>query len=187
MKPWGILFVCIWPAGNLKKVWRFQFWRKMTCCLKTCLCLSLSLCPCWPTWCWSSLSWPTWTSAGTDTTPCHKAAPGPPPCNTLTSPRPHSQPSLPVYPKLWRYKSGSGSSNPDRPDTIKLKTLTNNPILFVFYPVQVLDLSNNDLKNFSQALPALRELHLTGNKFLRLPSGSLFPNLQTLTIQVRMN
>ncbi|XP_073331011.1 toll-like receptor 2 [Pagrus major] len=49
--------------------------------------------------------------------------------------------------------------------------------------LKVLDLSNNDLRNFSQALPALRELHLSGNKFLRLPSGSLFPNLQTLTIQ----
>lgn len=101
----------------------------MTCCLKTCLCLSLSLFPCWPTWCWSSPSWPTWMLAGTDTTPCHRAAPGPPPCDTWTSPGRHSQPSPPVYPKLWRYKSGSSSSNPDRPDTIKQKTLTDNPLL----------------------------------------------------------
>lgn len=54
-----------------------------------------------------------------------------------------------------------------------------------FYFYQVLDLSNNDLKGFSLLLPALRELHLSGNKILRLPSGGLFPNLQTLTIQVK--
>lgn len=51
--------------------------------------------------------------------------------------------------------------------------------------VQVLDLSLNDLKHFSVVLPALRELHLSGNKFLQLPPGWLFPNLQTLTVQVR--
>lgn len=49
--------------------------------------------------------------------------------------------------------------------------------------LEVLDLSNNDLKNFMLVLPALRELHLSGNKLLRLPPGWLFPNLQTLTIQ----
>ncbi|KAM7366627.1 hypothetical protein PAMP_016048 [Pampus punctatissimus] len=49
--------------------------------------------------------------------------------------------------------------------------------------LEVLDLSNNDLKVFILALPALRELHLSGNKFLGLPNGRLFPNLQTLTIQ----
>ncbi|XP_044039837.1 toll-like receptor 2 type-2 [Siniperca chuatsi] len=49
--------------------------------------------------------------------------------------------------------------------------------------LEVLDLSNNDLKGFILALPALRELHLSGNKFLRLPPGWLFPSLQTLTIQ----
>uniref|UniRef100_UPI0037E815B9 toll-like receptor 2 type-1 n=1 Tax=Semicossyphus pulcher TaxID=241346 RepID=UPI0037E815B9 len=49
--------------------------------------------------------------------------------------------------------------------------------------LEVLDLSNNDLKSFSLFLPVLRELHLSGNKILSLPLGSLFPNLQTLTIQ----
>lgn len=34
-------------------------------------------------------------------------------------------------------------------------------------------------------LPALTELHLSGNKFLHLPAGCFFPNLHTLTIQVR--
>lgn len=51
--------------------------------------------------------------------------------------------------------------------------------------VQVLDLSNNDLRDLVLALPALRELHLSGNKLLRLPAGCFFPSLHTLTIQVR--
>lgn len=51
--------------------------------------------------------------------------------------------------------------------------------------VQVLDLSYNDLRNFVLFLPELRELHLSGNKFLQLPPGGFFPNLHTLTIQVR--
>ncbi|XP_070849082.1 toll-like receptor 2 [Chaetodon trifascialis] len=49
--------------------------------------------------------------------------------------------------------------------------------------LEVLDLSNNDLSQFTVLLPALRELHLSGNKFLRLPLGQLFPQLQTLIIQ----
>nr|XP_046236027.1 toll-like receptor 2 isoform X2 [Scatophagus argus] len=49
--------------------------------------------------------------------------------------------------------------------------------------LEVLDLSNNDLNDFMLLLPALTELHLSGNKFLQLPPGWLFPNLQTLTIQ----
>ncbi|XP_035849708.1 toll-like receptor 2 type-2 [Sander lucioperca] len=49
--------------------------------------------------------------------------------------------------------------------------------------LEVLDLSNNDLNDFILILPALRELHLSGNKLLKLPPGWLFPNLQTLTIQ----
>ncbi|XP_010778178.1 toll-like receptor 2, partial [Notothenia coriiceps] len=53
--------------------------------------------------------------------------------------------------------------------------------------LEVLDLSNNDLKAFILILPALRELHLSGNKILSLPPGWMFPNLQTLTIQVRTN
>ncbi|XP_054863466.1 toll-like receptor 2 isoform X1 [Amphiprion ocellaris] len=48
--------------------------------------------------------------------------------------------------------------------------------------LEVLDLSNNNLRGFTQHLPVLRELHLSGNKFLSLPPGQLFPNLQTLTI-----
>lgn len=60
--------------------------------------------------------------------------------------------------------------------------------VYVFYfCVQVLDLSHNNLKDFLLVLPALRELHLSGNKLLRLPAGWLFPNLQTLSIQVRTN
>ncbi|XP_041635751.1 toll-like receptor 2 type-2 [Cheilinus undulatus] len=49
--------------------------------------------------------------------------------------------------------------------------------------LEVLDLSNNDLKSFSLDLPVLRELYLSGNKILSLPNGQLFPNLQTLIIQ----
>ncbi|XP_037540449.1 toll-like receptor 2 [Nematolebias whitei] len=49
--------------------------------------------------------------------------------------------------------------------------------------LEVLDLSFNDLKCFNVVLPILIELHLSGNKFLRLLAGRLFPNLQTLTIQ----
>ncbi|XP_054876264.1 toll-like receptor 2 type-2 [Poeciliopsis prolifica] len=49
--------------------------------------------------------------------------------------------------------------------------------------LEVLDLSYNDLKEFALTLPILRELHLCGNKFLRLPAGGAFPNLQTLMIQ----
>ncbi|KAM4564366.1 toll-like receptor 2 type-2 [Fundulus diaphanus] len=49
--------------------------------------------------------------------------------------------------------------------------------------LQVLDLSYNELKEFVLVLPFLRELHLSGNKFLRLPPGGSYPNLQTLTIQ----
>ncbi|XP_034412679.1 toll-like receptor 2 [Cyclopterus lumpus] len=49
--------------------------------------------------------------------------------------------------------------------------------------LEVLDLSNNDLQGFLLTLPALRELHLSGNRLLRLPPGRLFPNLKTLKIQ----
>lgn len=51
--------------------------------------------------------------------------------------------------------------------------------------VQVLDLSNNDLRELVLVLPVLRDLHLSGNKLLRLPAGGFFPSLLTLTIQVR--
>uniref|UniRef100_A0A3B5LQZ9 Toll-like receptor 2 n=1 Tax=Xiphophorus couchianus TaxID=32473 RepID=A0A3B5LQZ9_9TELE len=49
--------------------------------------------------------------------------------------------------------------------------------------LEVLDLSYNDLKEFVLTLPILRELHLSGNKFLRLPAGGPYHNLQTLMIQ----
>lgn len=54
-----------------------------------------------------------------------------------------------------------------------------------FHGFQVLDLSNNNLKDFRVILPSLRELHLSGNKFLRFPDGRLFQNLQMLEIQVQ--
>lgn len=60
-------------------------------------------------------------------------------------------------------------------------------IYVILTSLKVLDLSYNDLKEFVLAMPVLRELHLSGNKFLRLPAGWQFPNLQTLTIQVRKN
>ncbi|CAN9509364.1 unnamed protein product [Ophioblennius macclurei] len=49
--------------------------------------------------------------------------------------------------------------------------------------LQVLDLSHNHLRSFSLQLPVLTELHLSGNKLLCLPPGSLLPQLQTLTMQ----
>ncbi|KAM4611823.1 toll-like receptor 2 [Polymixia lowei] len=49
--------------------------------------------------------------------------------------------------------------------------------------LEVLDLSHNNLQAFPLALHALRELHLSGNKFRSLPHGWMFPNLQILTIQ----
>ncbi|XP_038163198.1 toll-like receptor 2 [Cyprinodon tularosa] len=49
--------------------------------------------------------------------------------------------------------------------------------------LEVLDMSYNNLKEFVLELPILRELHLSGNKFLRLPAGGYYPNLQTLKIQ----
>ncbi|MEQ2212474.1 hypothetical protein XENOCAPTIV_000129 [Xenoophorus captivus] len=57
-------------------------------------------------------------------------------------------------------------------------------IYFIRTSLKVLDLSYNDLKEFVLTLPILRELHLSGNKFLRLPAGGHYPNLQTLTIQL---
>lgn len=59
------------------------------------------------------------------------------------------------------------------------------PFSVCFFFVQVLDLSHNNLKEFLLVLPSLRYLNLSGNKLLRLPTGWLFPNLETLSIQVR--
>lgn len=53
--------------------------------------------------------------------------------------------------------------------------------------LQVLDLSRNNLLVFSLFLPLLKELNLSGNKLLALPSGAHLPNLQTLEVQVRTN
>ncbi|XP_059409595.1 LOW QUALITY PROTEIN: toll-like receptor 2 [Carassius carassius] len=47
----------------------------------------------------------------------------------------------------------------------------------------VLDLSENDLMVFNQRFPQLITLILTGNRFIKLPQGELFPTLQTLLIQ----
>uniref|UniRef100_A0A8C1N303 Toll-like receptor 2 n=1 Tax=Cyprinus carpio TaxID=7962 RepID=A0A8C1N303_CYPCA len=47
----------------------------------------------------------------------------------------------------------------------------------------VLDLSENDLMVFNQRFPQLITLILTGNRFIKLPQGELFPRLQTLLIQ----
>ncbi|XP_070978063.1 toll-like receptor 2 [Oncorhynchus clarkii lewisi] len=50
--------------------------------------------------------------------------------------------------------------------------------------LEILDLGHNDLTAFhSVALPALRELHLSGNKLMSLPPGWLFPSLEVLLIQ----
>ncbi|KAM3589997.1 uncharacterized protein V6R79_001613 [Siganus canaliculatus] len=74
------------------------------------------------------------------------------------------------WPSTLRYLNISGA---------KLTTVT--PCLPT--TLEVLDLSNNDLQEFLLPLPVLRELHLSGNKFLRLPSGLMFPNLQVLEVQ----
>ncbi|KAF0028941.1 hypothetical protein F2P81_018046 [Scophthalmus maximus] len=81
-----------------------------------------------------------------------------------------SMPDSCSWPSTLRHLNISGA---------KLTTIT--PCLPT--TLEVLDLSSNDLKGFTVALPVLRELHLSGNKFLRLPAGSLFPNLQTLSAQ----
>lgn len=49
--------------------------------------------------------------------------------------------------------------------------------------LMVLDLSENDLIVFNQRFPQLITLILTGNRFIKLPQGELFPRLQTLLIQ----
>nr|AJP16420.1 toll-like receptor 2 [Larimichthys crocea] len=81
-----------------------------------------------------------------------------------------SMPRACSWPSTLRYLNISGA---------KLETIT--PCLAT--TLEVLDLSNNDLKSFSLFLPALRELYLSGNKIQSLPSGWLLPNLQILTIQ----
>nr|WEW53051.1 toll-like receptor 2 [Platichthys stellatus] len=81
-----------------------------------------------------------------------------------------SMPRACSWPSTLRYLNISGA---------KLTSTT----LCLPTTLEVLDLSNNDLQGFTVALPVLRELHLSGNKFLRLPPGGSFPNLQTLTVQ----
>ncbi|XP_008301053.1 toll-like receptor 2 [Stegastes partitus] len=82
-----------------------------------------------------------------------------------------SMPSSCPWPSTLRYLNISGA-----------KLTTTTPCLPI--TLEVLDLSNNNLRGFTQRLPVLRELHLSGNKFLSLPPGQLFPSLQTLTIQL---
>ncbi|KAM6909413.1 toll-like receptor 2 [Xenentodon cancila] len=80
-----------------------------------------------------------------------------------------SMPSSCSWPSTLRYLNISMS-----------KLTTTTPCLPT--SLEVLDLSYNDLKDFKVPLPVLRELYLSGNKFLRLPSGHLLLNLRTLTI-----
>uniref|UniRef100_A0A3P9IGJ1 Toll-like receptor 2 n=1 Tax=Oryzias latipes TaxID=8090 RepID=A0A3P9IGJ1_ORYLA len=81
-----------------------------------------------------------------------------------------SMPSLCSWPFTLRYLNISRA---------KLTTVT----CCLPKTLELLDLSNNNLKDFRVTLPLLRELYLSGNKFLRFPDGNLFPNLQTLAIQ----
>ncbi|XP_061566803.1 toll-like receptor 2 [Cololabis saira] len=81
-----------------------------------------------------------------------------------------SMPSSCSWPSALRYLNISMS-----------KLTTTTPCLPT--SLEVLDLSYNDLRDFTVLLPVLRELYLSGNKFLRLPSGNLLVNLRTLTIQ----
>ncbi|XP_047441992.1 toll-like receptor 2 isoform X2 [Mugil cephalus] len=82
----------------------------------------------------------------------------------------NSMPQSCPWPSTLRYLNISGA-----------KLTTTTPCLPI--TLEILDLSNNDLKDFTQILPMLRELHLSGNKLLTLPDGSFFHSLQTLTIQ----
>ncbi|KAJ8362092.1 hypothetical protein AAFF_G00396750 [Aldrovandia affinis] len=49
--------------------------------------------------------------------------------------------------------------------------------------LHVLDLSDNDLTMFDIQLPSLKELHISGNKFMSLPPGRWFESLELLLIQ----
>ncbi|KAJ8351049.1 hypothetical protein AAFF_G00158530, partial [Aldrovandia affinis] len=49
--------------------------------------------------------------------------------------------------------------------------------------LHVLDLSDNDLTMFDIQLPSLKELHISGNKFMSLPPGRWFKSLELLLIQ----
>ncbi|KAI7811310.1 toll-like receptor 2 [Triplophysa rosa] len=73
------------------------------------------------------------------------------------------------------------------PVTLRFLNLSNTKLLRLTpclpSSLTVLDLSENDLKSFHQRLPKLTTLILTGNRFLNLPQGGLFPNLGTLLIQ----
>ncbi|XP_076863178.1 toll-like receptor 2 type-1 isoform X1 [Brachyhypopomus gauderio] len=53
------------------------------------------------------------------------------------------------------------------------------------HSLQILDLTDNDLATFFpfSTLPNLIELKLSGNKFIKLPEGKSFPNLEALFIQ----
>nr|XP_015200205.1 PREDICTED: toll-like receptor 2 [Lepisosteus oculatus]XP_015200206.1 PREDICTED: toll-like receptor 2 [Lepisosteus oculatus] len=48
--------------------------------------------------------------------------------------------------------------------------------------LHILDLSNNDLTVFTVKLPLLKELYVSGNKFMQMPDGRLVPSLEVLSI-----
>ncbi|XP_028840040.1 toll-like receptor 2 [Denticeps clupeoides] len=66
--------------------------------------------------------------------------------------------------------------------SVKLRTVT----ACLPRSLEILDLSNNDLTVFQQELAHLKELLLSGNKFMILPIGAFFPSLQGLYIQKNM-
>lgn len=49
--------------------------------------------------------------------------------------------------------------------------------------LEVLDVSHNNLKDFTLSLPHLQELYITNNKLIILPSVSLIPNVRVLIIR----
>lgn len=112
-----------------------------------------------------------------------------------------SMPTSCSWPSTLRYLNISRAKltivTPCLPKSLEVQSLGQRPenlpiekMLSIYLPLgslKVLDLSYNDLKEFVLTLPILRELHLSGNKFLRLPAGGPYPNLQTLMIQVKTN
>ncbi|XP_007902229.2 toll-like receptor 2 [Callorhinchus milii] len=48
--------------------------------------------------------------------------------------------------------------------------------------IEVLDLSNNNIRTFTTHLPSLRELNVSNNKLMYLPGGGYLPNVKILMI-----
>ncbi|XP_043954604.1 toll-like receptor 2 type-1 isoform X2 [Gambusia affinis] len=108
-----------------------------------------------------------------------------------------SMPPSCSWPSTMRYLNISRAKltivTPCLPKSLEVQDLGQRPenlptekMLYIYLllgSLKVLDLSYNDLKEFVLTFPILRELHLSGNKFLRLPAGGQYPNLQTLMIQ----